>query len=377
MINQLRGTYQQPVQMQPAPVATNPLAPAAELTAPQQLEIINQLLQNQGHQQLPIQGDPESAEFLNNLLLGAEANPNAEDPDFLGNLLAAYGGATMGYGTPTDVVPPIAPIAEQEGFPMETVMYGALSLCLLAGTAALGRRWYNEYSAKHNIKKEINKRFRFGDNPEDNRANQREAFMPTNENDGNKDPIKGRDEEEKQRDPEHLGPMPGMGSDKNNGPAKDTANASVLSKGLGIIGSAAGAIASKVHMTKMDEKEEDNDPAKYHQLDAGLNEKAPENTDKQTRVWTKDGVKLVDPVTKQEILSSEPDVKKKPPMSESSFENLDKESGDETKPTKVKASVLIETDSEYPSDAKELEEINLDSEHEEQNGNFMKLDDNL
>ena len=43
-------------------------------------------------------------------------------------------------------------------------------------------------------------------------------------------------------------------------------------------------------------------------------------------------------------------------------ENLDKESGNEIKPQKVKASVLIDTDSEYPTDKKELEDIILDSE---------------
>ena len=75
----------------------------------------------------------------------------------------------MGYELPLEV-PQTAPVAQPEGFNMETVMYGAVSLCLLVGTAALGRRWYNDVSAKHNIKKEINKRFRFGDKPEDNAA---------------------------------------------------------------------------------------------------------------------------------------------------------------------------------------------------------------
>ena len=118
--------------------------------------------------------------------------------------------------------------------------------------------------------------------------------MPTNDDDGPKQPIKGMHEEAKNRDPENLGPMPGMGSNDNE-PSK--VNNSVLSKGLGMFGFAAGALASKVHITKMDEKE-DEDPAKYHELDAGLNDLAPENIDRQTRVWTKDGVKLIDSSSK-------------------------------------------------------------------------------
>ena len=76
-------------------------------------------------------------------------------------------------------------------------------------------------------------------------------------------------------------------------------------------------------------------------------------------------------------MSSEP--KTKPPMSESSYEFLDKESGDESfkVTTKVKAKVLVDTDNEELSKT-ELEEINLESGPEEQNGgNFMQLDDNL
>jgi hypothetical protein len=54
----------------------------------------------------------------------------------------------------------------------ETYVYGAISLLVLATLGYMSRKWYNEYAAKNNIKKEINKRFRFG-NDDDNQANQR------------------------------------------------------------------------------------------------------------------------------------------------------------------------------------------------------------
>ena len=65
----------------------------------------------------------------------------------------------------------------------------------------------------------------------------------------------------------------------------------------------------KVSMTKMEE-EEDMDPAKYHTLEDGKDDFSnPSLTDKekQSRIWTKDGAKLVDKST-NETTSSEPEV---------------------------------------------------------------------
>ena len=122
------------------------------------------------------------------------------DPDFMGNLLRAYGVGTMGYpttpisapdpGNPMDIVVPGTPIhlnlrptpqpISQPLFPYDvelpqydTLVYGALSAMILIGVATLGRRWFNDYSARTNIKKEINKRFRFGDKPDDNGSGDR------------------------------------------------------------------------------------------------------------------------------------------------------------------------------------------------------------
>jgi hypothetical protein len=62
--------------------------------------------------------------------------------------------------------------AYREGAGYETMIYGVISLVVLAALGVMGRRWYSEVQAKTNIKKEINKRFRFGgNNDEESKAN--------------------------------------------------------------------------------------------------------------------------------------------------------------------------------------------------------------
>jgi len=119
---------------------------------------------------------------------------------------------------------------------MSTYMYGALSLVLLAGTAVLGRRAFNDYATKHSIKKEIKKRFKFGDNS-DNEAGHRS--IPSS------------------------GPADGGEESKNNNASTRDFNGA-----KNMIKNAAAKLASKVNLTKQKEVEE-NDPAKYYTLDDG------------------------------------------------------------------------------------------------------------
>lgn len=63
----------------------------------------------------------------------------------------------------TEVNPNWVPPNEVEPVEYSTFVYGLLSFVIFTLIGYLGMRWYNEYAAKHNIRKEINKRFKFKD----------------------------------------------------------------------------------------------------------------------------------------------------------------------------------------------------------------------
>jgi len=195
-----------------------------------------------------------------------------------------------------------------------------MSLLVLAAVGMGGRRAYDSYKNKVNIKKEINKRFRFNGDSENGPANDySERF---NQNSGNG--------EESKRNSHNSNDG---GSDKKAG---------VLSKGFKMAGSLAGSLASKVNFKKTSKKteDEDNDPSKYHQLDDGADHQQNSRKDTTTRQWSQDGVKIVD--TKgNTTMSSEP-----------SQRSADLIGSGEV--TKVKGSVVA--DDELPD---ELQDIDL------------------
>jgi len=69
---------------------------------------------------------------------------------------------------------------------IESYCYAAVTSLVIAAFVYQGRRWYQEYAAKHNIKKEINKRFRFGNNGPQNEDdnNRRESLVGSGESNG-------------------------------------------------------------------------------------------------------------------------------------------------------------------------------------------------
>ena len=110
--------------------------------------------------------------------------------------------------------------------------------------------------------------------------------------------------------------------------------------------SSAQQLAAKVSFTKVEA--EDEDPAKYHQLDDGANQ--PVTTlasEKSTRFWSQEGATILD--------------KKQEENQSASVMRSDI--------VKVKASIVADVPAE-------LEDVNLDNS-EEQNGNFMIMDETL
>lgn len=198
-----------------------------------------------------------------------------------------------------------------------------------------GTRVYNEYKNKNNIKKEINRRFRFN----------RDDESPTGDFG---ESLNGPSEEAK-RNNDEIGNQSSADRDKNS---------SMFSKGMAMAGLAAAGLAAKVSFKKGSKKqEEDEDPTRYHQLDDGcLDQQQQPSNSKTTRLWTQDGVKIVDEQNKV-VMSSEPIQK-----------NANLIGSDEPAPTKIKATAVIEED--VPD---ELQDIELDQNQEVQ----MEYDDNL
>ena len=119
---------------------------------------------------------------------------------------------------------------------METWVYGLATLAVVGGVGIMLRRCYKQKAAKVNIKKEINKRLRFGGFRQDD-SNHPHSTTPNFPN------SNGHEEE------------------------KSSENKSVLKKGMKFLGKAANSIASKVKITKEEAGHNDDDPAQYHQLD--------------------------------------------------------------------------------------------------------------
>lgn len=222
----------------------------------------------------------------------------------------------------------------------ETLVYGVLSLALLIAAGVGGRRVYNEYKNRNSIKKEINRRFRLNRDDE-NPPNDLNEGLSSNKEEENKGSNDGN-------------------SSGGNQPAKDS---SIFSRGLSTGLAMASGLAAKVNFKKGSKKEEeDDDPSKYHQLDDGADQQENRQQSKTTRLWSAEGVKIVDE-TNQVVVSSEP--------SQASADLLGSE-----EPAKVKASVFMaEPEADVPA---ELQNIDLDpsTQNENQEG-IMQEDDNL
>lgn len=113
-------------------------------------------------------------------------------------------------------------------------------LLLIGGVVA--RNIWSDYKDKNNIKKEINRRFRFNNRRDDEAGNSsndfRENFVPPQQEESKGDGYQ---------------------------PPKDN---SVLTRGVAAAGAMFGALAIKSGLKKT-APEEDEDPTKYHPLEDG------------------------------------------------------------------------------------------------------------
>jgi hypothetical protein len=309
--NSLRQSYPQPVIQRPIPGIGQPYA---------------------GFQVNPADYGLPVADY------GGEAYADVHvNPADYGMPIADYGGEANPYaswwpaGAGVPIGPQISPeIVGEAPYETETLVYGAISIVVVAVFGYLGRRFYNDYAAQNNIKKEINKRFRFGDKEErkQTQRDQRESLVEGN----GQNPLGPSDEEAK--------------SNSDHAPVQEKPQESMMTKSINMFKSSAQQLAAKVNFSQVEV--EDDDPAKYHQLDDGNNDKtttlAAEST---TRVWSQDGATLIEKKGMETQSAS---------VNKSSF-------------VKVKASVVAEMPAE-------LEDVNLDNS-EEQNGNFMMIDEAL
>lgn len=76
------------------------------------------------------------------------APANSIDPTTLGLEVADYGGEHV------------------EGTPLSTYIYGGATMAIVGVALYMARRCYQEKTSKINLKKEIKKRFRLGENDE-------------------------------------------------------------------------------------------------------------------------------------------------------------------------------------------------------------------
>lgn len=237
------------------------------------------------------------------------------------------------YGELLEPISETGPLPAEPWFQNEAIGYAFVSLLVLIVAGYGTRRAYNEYKNRTNIKKEINRRFNFNRDDENPAGNFREN-------------LNSRNEESKRND------------DSNNGSGgSDDKNKGIFSRGMAMAGIAAAGLAAKVSFKKESKKtDEDDDPTRYHQLDDGADQQQQSSNNKTSRLWTYEGVKIIDESNKV-VMSSEPTQK-----------NANLIGTDEPVPQKVKAMAVIEED--VPE---ELQDIDLDKNEQVQ----MQYDDRL
>ena len=157
---------------------------------------------NQDYHENPAEYGLPVADYGGEFLQDFHVNP----ADY-GLPVADYGGEANPFSSWWPFGLPAGPESVGEGpVETETLVYGAISIVIIAMLGYLGRRFYNDYAAQYRIKKEINKRFRFGDREEKRQTEREQKENLVGGNGPN--PLGPTDEEAKNSSEEGNKPEP-------------------------------------------------------------------------------------------------------------------------------------------------------------------------